>query len=120
MGQAVFFDDQAIINEPRVATNADQADQFAAAFGQKKVGIQPGHGIFTTGASVDEAAWWFMSLDTACHVQLMVQAAGDDYERWPDEAARGIAKGLGSSQFGWLSFETLWDDIVADDPSFLS
>ena len=111
---AVFFHDQAIIREPRVAMDAAEADAFAEAFGDNKVGIQVGHGIFTTGASVDEAAWWFMSFDKACHVQLLAQAAGMP-EQWPPDAAAGIKAALGSQQFGWLSFQTLWDEIIATD-----
>ena len=115
---AVFHGDQAIIREPRVAMDSAGADQFAAAFGDAKVGIQVGHGIFATGATVDEAAWWFVSLDQACHVQLLAEAAGE-HERWPDEAAAGMRAGLGSPMFGWLSFQTLWDEIVAACPDFL-
>lgn len=116
---ALFFEDQGIIVEPRVAMDAAQADEFAAAFGDNKVGIQAGHGIFTTGATIDEAAWWFMGLDKACHVQLLVQAAGEGAQLWPDKAARGIKRALGSPEFGWLSFQTLWDEIVTSAPDFM-
>ncbi|MGH1493545.1 MAG: class II aldolase/adducin family protein [Acidimicrobiales bacterium] len=112
---AIFFEQQAIITEPRVAFNAAQADEFAAAFGDKKVAIQSGHGIFTTGRTIDEAAWWFMSMDRACQVQLLAKAAGTPLQ-WPAEAARGLGKGLGSPEFGWLSFQTVWDEIVDSDP----
>ena len=115
---SVFFENQAIVREPRVARDDSEADEFAAAFGDKRVGIQPGHGIFTTGLTVDEAAWWFIAMDKACHVQLLTQAAGTP-ELWPAEAARGISKALGSSQFGWLSFQTLWADIVHSNPDLL-
>lgn len=115
---SVFYDDQAIIRDPRVAMDAEQADIFAAAFGDKKVGIQVGHGLFSTGRTVDEAAWWFISLDKACHIQLLTQAAGTP-ELWPAAAATGIRNGLGSSEFGWLSFQTLWDEIVESDPDLL-
>lgn len=114
----VFHDDQAIIREPRVAMNEAQADQFAEAFGDKRIGIQVGHGIFSTGGTIDEAPWWFIGMDKACHVQLLAQAAGD-YEVWPPEVALGIRAGLGSPEFGWLSFQTLWDEIVDDCPDFL-
>ncbi|MGI9594846.1 MAG: class II aldolase/adducin family protein [Acidimicrobiales bacterium] len=112
---AVFFGRQAIITEPRVARDAAQADLFAAAFGDKLVAIQSGHGIFTTGHTIDEAAWWFMSMDRACQVQLLARAAGEP-ERWPDEMAAGLSRGLGSPEFGWLSFQTVWDEIVDSDP----
>lgn len=116
---AVFFEQQAVITEPRVARDATQADLFAAAFGDKRVAIQSGHGIFTTGTTIDEAAWWFVSLDRACQVQLLVEAAGQA-ERWPDEMARGLSRGLGSPEFGWLSFQPMWDEIIESDPDLFS
>ena len=115
---AVFFEQQAIITEPRVAMSAAQADEFAAAFGDKRVALQAGHGLFTTGRTVDEAAWWFLSMDKACHIQLLAEAAGEP-ARWPDESARRLAAGLGSPEFGWLSFQPLWDEIVESDPDLL-
>ncbi|MBT6273222.1 MAG: class II aldolase/adducin family protein [Chromatiales bacterium] len=114
----VFHDDQAIITAPRIAKDDSEADQFAAAFGDKKCAIQIGHGLFTTGHSVDEAAWWFISMDKACQVQLLARAAGSPAQ-WPDAAALGVAKALGSPQFGWMSFQTLWDEIIASDPELL-
>ena len=45
---------QAALNRP----SADGRDrQVMAGFGDKRVAIHGGHGIFTTGQSVDEAAW---------------------------------------------------------------
>ena len=116
---SVFFESQAIIAEPRVARGPDEAAQFAAAFGEARVGIQVGHGVFTTGLSVDEAAWWFVAMDRACQVQLLAEGAGEP-QTWPPEAARGIAGALGSPELGWLSFQTMWDEIIASDPDLLN
>ena len=115
---AVFFEDQAIIREPRLAMDEAGADAFAAAFEGKRTGIQVGHGLFATGVSVDEAAWRFLSLDRACRVQLLAEAAGTP-ERWPDEMARGLKMALGSPEFCWLSFQPLWDELVAAGGDFL-
>lgn len=116
---AVFFEAQSIITEPRVARNGTEADAFAAAFGSARVGLQVGHGVFTVGQTVDEAAWWFLSFDRACQVQLLAEAAAAGAgppDQWPPEAARGLSRGLGSPALGWLSFQTVWDEIVASDP----
>ena len=78
----VFFERQALIVEPRVAMNAEQAKEFAAAFGDKRVAVQEGHGIFTSGESVDEAAWWFIAMERSCQTQLMAEAAGTP-KMWP-------------------------------------
>lgn len=111
----VFFEDQAVIREPRAVLDRGGADEWAAALGASRVGIQVGHGLFTTGRSVDEAAWWFVAFDKACHVQLLARAAGE-HERWPAEDARAIRGALGSPAFGWLSFQTLWDEVCESDP----
>jgi len=120
---AVFFERQAIITEPRVAFDAATADRFAAAFGSHTAAIQAGHGIFTVGETIDEAAWWFLAFDKACQVQLLAEAAaagvGERPQLWPEEGARGLARGLGSPDFGWLSFQNTWDEIVESDPDLL-
>ncbi|MDG2277135.1 MAG: class II aldolase/adducin family protein [Pseudomonadales bacterium] len=116
---AIFFEDQAILREPRVAMDSHSADQFAAGFAGKRTGIQPGHGLFTTGQTVDEAAWRFVSMDRACQVQLLAEAAGTP-ELWPAEMAQRLKQSLGSPNFCWLSFQTLWDELVAEESTFLS
>lgn len=106
---------QALVREPRVALDRSTAAQFAAALGDARVAIQAGHGLFSTGQTVDEAAWWFLVMERACQVQLMAEAAGTP-EHWPHEAALALQRGTGSPGFGWLSFQTLWDEIVVSDP----
>ena len=114
----VFFEQQALIGEPRVVGSAEQAKAFAAAFGEKRVAIQEGHGIFATGLTVDEAAWWFISMERSCQTQLLAEAAGAP-KHWPADLARGLAGSLGSPMFGWSSFQTLWDEIIESDPALL-
>lgn len=111
---AVFFGQQALIREPRLTLDAASAAAFAEALGQHRVAIQVGHGIFTTGETPDEAAWWFVAMERACEVQMIAQAAGTP-ELWPEAMATGLARAQGSPGFGWLSFQTLWDDIVVTD-----
>jgi ribulose-5-phosphate 4-epimerase/fuculose-1-phosphate aldolase len=111
----VFFEQQALIRAPRLVRDSESAERFALAFADKRVAIHAGHGIFTTGSSVDEAAWWFVLMNRCCDDQLRAQAAGTP-THYPDEEARWLASTLGSPRFAWLSFQTLWDDIVASDP----
>ena len=114
----MFFGQQAIVRDPRVTFNRESAAEFAAAVGDKRMAIQVGHGLFTTGRSVDEAAWWFLLMDEACRVQLLAEAAGTP-EIWPEPMARGLGAGLGSPEFGWLSFQPFWDEISEDEPDLL-
>ena len=114
----IFFENQALIVEPRVVRTAEAAARFAAAFGDKRVAIHGGHGIFTTGLSVDEAAWWFVLMNRCCESQLLAEAVGPPTS-WPPEDARWLASILGSATFGWLSFQTLWDEMIASDPDLV-
>lgn len=114
----VFFEQQALILEPRVVRDRAGAARFAAAFGNQRVAIHGGHGIFTTGHTVDEAAWWFVLMNRCCEAQLLAQAAGTP-STWSAEDARWLASVLGSPQFGWLSFQTLWDDVIHSDPDLV-
>jgi ribulose-5-phosphate 4-epimerase/fuculose-1-phosphate aldolase len=111
----VFYEQQALISAPRLVRDPEAAERFAQAFGDKRVAVHAGHGIFTTGASVDEAAWWFVLMNRCCDDQLRAEAAGMPNPYAPEDA-RWLASTLGSPRFAWLSFQTLWDDIVATDP----
>lgn len=110
----VFFERQALIRAPRIVADAAAARRFADAFADKRVAIHAGHGVFTTGGSVDEAAWWFVLMNRCCDDQLRAEAAGTPMQYSADDA-RLLASALGSPKFAWLSFQTLWDDIVRSD-----
>jgi ribulose-5-phosphate 4-epimerase/fuculose-1-phosphate aldolase len=114
----VFFERQALIVEPRIVIEAALAEQFATAFGDKRVAIYGGHGLFTTGETIDEAAWWFVLMNRCCESQLLAEAAGAP-KQWPPEGARYIASVLGAPKVGWLSFQTLWDEIIESDPDLV-
>jgi len=114
----IFFENQALIVEPRVVRDPEGARHFAAGFGDHRVAIHAGHGIFTTGQSIDEAAWWFVLMNRCCEAQLTAEAAGKPTQ-WSVEDARWLASVLGSPTFGWLSFQTLWDEIIASDPDLV-
>lgn len=111
----VFFEQQAVLREPRVTADRAAAAAFAEGLGPHRYAIQVGHGLFTTGQTIDEAAWWFVAMDQACRVQLLAEAAGTP-ERWPEPLARALVGALGSHDFGWMAFQTLWDEISETDP----
>ena len=115
----IFFENQAMIDEPRIVQDPADAARFAAAFGDKRVAIHRGHGIFTTGQSIDEAAWWFVLMNRCCQSQLLAEAAGTPAP-WPPGDARWLACVLGTAAFGWLSFQPLWDEIIASDPDLVA
>ena len=117
---AAFFEQQALIaTTPRVALTVETGKEFAAQFGDKRVGIQVGHGLFTTGRTVDEAAWWFIAMETSCQAQLLAEAAGSPVLWEPDEARMMVAA-LGTPEFGWASFQPFWDETIESEPELLT
>ena len=95
--------------------DAEAAAPFSRGLGDKRVAIHGGHGIFVTGQIVDEAAWWFVLMNSCGEARLLGPACGKP-SAWSTEDARWLASVLGSPQFGWLSFQTLWDDIIQSTP----
>jgi ribulose-5-phosphate 4-epimerase/fuculose-1-phosphate aldolase len=85
--------------------------------GDGKAAILQNHGILTVGRSVDEAAFWFLSLDKTCHAQLLVDAAarggGHQKKIIPDEEAAESYKQVGTPEKGWLAFQGYYDEILA-------
>jgi ribulose-5-phosphate 4-epimerase/fuculose-1-phosphate aldolase len=114
-----FYEDHAIFDDyTGVVLDVDEGKRIAHALGDGKACILRNHGLLTVGQTVDEAAWWFITMERSCHVQLMADAAGDPVAI-DDEYARLTQSQVGSSLAGWLSFQPLYDKIVADQPDLL-
>lgn len=95
-----------------VVLDADEGRNVAAALGPHKAVILRNHGILTVGASVEEAAWLFITADTSAHAQLLAQAAGTPTLIRPE-----VAGPIGASRaFGGFSFTPYWDVITAEQP----
>lgn len=100
-----------------VVLKGDEGERIADALGNGKAAILQNHGILTVGQSVDEAAFWFLSLDKTCQVQLLVNAAaaGSAYKpkTIPDEEAAESYQQVGTPEKGWLAFQGYYDEILA-------
>ena len=88
---------------------------FAAALSTGKAAIHQNHGLFTVGESVDEAAFWFISMERSCQAQLLAMAAGDPIEI-RDEYASYTRDQTGYHLAGWFSFQPMWDEISRSEP----
>ena len=84
-------------------------------FPDGKAAIHQNHGLFTVGETVDEAAFWFISMERSCQAQLMAMAAGDPIEI-RDEYASYTRRPRASTLAGWFSFQPMWDEISRSEP----
>jgi ribulose-5-phosphate 4-epimerase/fuculose-1-phosphate aldolase len=101
-----------------VVLDLEEGKRIAHALGAAKACILRNHGLLTVGGSVDEAAWWFITMERTCQVQLMAEAAGAPVLIDEDDAAR-TAELVGNAAAGWFSFQPLYDKIVAEQPDLL-
>ena len=113
----IFYNDHVVISEHggAVVNDVDAGKDFARLFPSGKAAIHQNHGLFTVGQSVDEACFWFVSMERSCQAQLMAMAAGDPIEI-RDEYAQHTFETAGSPSAGWFSFQPLWEEICRTDP----
>jgi ribulose-5-phosphate 4-epimerase/fuculose-1-phosphate aldolase len=114
-----FYNDHALFDDyTGVVLDTQEGKRIAHALGEAKAVILRNHGLLTVGHSVDEAAWWFITMERSCQVQLMAEAAGTPVK--VDEEMAGLTQGqVGSHIAGWFSFQPLWDRILKEQPDFL-
>jgi ribulose-5-phosphate 4-epimerase/fuculose-1-phosphate aldolase len=115
-----FFGDHAVFDDyGGVVDELDEAKRLATALGSRKAIILVNHGLLTVGqTSVDEAAWWFITMERTCHAQLLAEAAGTPVLIDAAQAERTAPK-VGAPMVGWRQFQPLWDWIVEQQPEFL-
>ncbi len=102
-----------------VVVDVEEGKRIAHALGGHKAVILSNHGLLTVGqTSVDEAAWWFITMERSCQAQLLAEAAGTPVLIDPDQAEK-TAHQVGRPMAGWLSFQPLYDWIVGVQPDLL-
>ncbi len=114
-----FYNDHALFDDfTGVVLEASEGERIAAALGPRKAVILKNHGLLTAGPSVEAAAYWFIAMDNAAQTQLLAEAAGTPTAISPEVAAH-TATQTGTAKGGALSFQPLWDFIVAREPDLL-
>jgi ribulose-5-phosphate 4-epimerase/fuculose-1-phosphate aldolase len=114
-----FHDDQALFSSfTGVVNDPDEGARIADALGGRKAIILQNHGLLTVGQTVDEAAWWFITMERSCAAQLAAEAAGTPH-LIPAEVARKTREQIGSPAVGWISFQPLFAQIARAEPDLL-
>ncbi len=113
----IFYEDHRVISEQggAVVFDVEAGKELAAMFPTGKAAIHQNHGLFTVGQSVEEAAFWFLSMDRSCQAQLLAMAAGTP-KHIPHEYAAYTRDQTGHALAGWFQFQPLWQEICRTDP----
>jgi ribulose-5-phosphate 4-epimerase/fuculose-1-phosphate aldolase len=112
-----FYESHSVYEDFKgVVLDREEGIRIAAALGNGKACILQNHGLLTVGGSIDEAAFWFISLDKTCHAQLLADAAsagGYQKKFISDEEAAATAEQVGGPEKGWLAFQPYYDEQLA-------
>jgi len=119
-----FYKDHAIYDDfGGVAVELDEGERIARALGQRKAAILANHGLLTVGHTVDEAVWWFITMERSCQVQLLAEAASARSGKPPrtisEASAEQSARIVGTPFAGWFQFQPLYARIVKEQPDLL-
>jgi ribulose-5-phosphate 4-epimerase/fuculose-1-phosphate aldolase len=94
---------------------AEEGKNIANALGSKKAALLQNHGMLTVGQTVEEAVFWFISLEHCCHGQLLADAAaagrGGQTIKIDDENATFTFKNVGTPLAGWFNAKFIFDTI---------
>lgn len=106
-----FYEDHALYDAyTGVVVDAEEGRRIAAALGGRKALVLRNHGLLTVGGTVDAAAWWFISLERCCQVQLAARAAGKPVPIGHRDAV-ATREHLGGDLVAWTNYQPLWRRI---------
>lgn len=111
-----FYCDHAIFDDfTGVVYETAEGDRIAKSLGTAKAVILRNHGLLTVGGSVDEAAWYFITMERSCQAQLLAEAAGKPVHI-SHEAALQTRDQVAGGFNGWFQFQPLWNMISREEP----
>jgi len=111
-----FYEDHALFDDySGVVLDIEEGKRIAHDLAGNKAAILRNHGLLTVGQSVEEAAWWFITMERTCHAQLMAEAVGTPILIDP-EMAKLTSTQVGSHFAGWFSFQPLFARITREQP----
>jgi ribulose-5-phosphate 4-epimerase/fuculose-1-phosphate aldolase len=111
-----FYQDHTLFDDyTGVVYETSEGDRIAAALGKCKAIILRNHGLLTVGGSVDEAVWWFITMERSCQAQLLAEAAGKPVLISHENALvtrNQVAGGIN----GWFQYQPMWQMISRTEP----
>lgn len=111
-----FYEDHAVFDDfTGVVLDMSEGARIAKGLGQNKAAILQNHGLITVGASVDEAAWWYITMERSAQAQLIAKAAGTPIQIKHEHAVQTHGT-VGSPLAGWFSFQPLYQVIAEEQP----
>jgi len=115
-----FYEDHGLFADfTGVVLETSEGDRIAEALGRNKAVILQNHGLLTVGQTVEEAAWWFITMERTCQAQLLAEAAGKPIQHSAPRRQRLTRDQVGTNFSGWFQFQPLYQTIVREQPDLL-
>lgn len=116
-----FYQDVGLHNAfTGVVLDREEGRRIGAALGPHKAVVLRNHGMLTVGASVDSAAWWFLTLERTAQCQLTAYAAAAGLGRPPrligHEEAELTRSQVGTEAAGWFQWQPIRERIERAEP----
>ena len=111
-----FYEDHSLFDDyTGVVLDVEEGRRIAKALAGHKAVILRNHGLLTVGDSVDAAAWWFITMERSCQVQLMAKAAGKPVHI-SHENAVVTREQLGNDLVAWINYQPLAAQALRTEP----
>lgn len=115
-----FHDDHVVFDEYKgLVLERTEGERIAARLGDRRAAILRHHGLLTVGRSVAEAAWWFITMDRACQMQLLAEAAGTPRVMTDEEAVLAHRQ-FSNANMARHNFALLADLVTEQEPDVLA
>ena len=112
-----FYEDHGLFTDyGGVVGELEEGRRIAVALGQRKACILQNHGLLTVGGTVEEAAWWFITMDRSCQAQLIAEATGRPVIAIDHETALLTRSQVGYPMAGYFQFQPLLQRVLRETP----
>ncbi|MBR9728908.1 class II aldolase/adducin family protein [Shewanella intestini] len=115
-----FYNNHALLDTfTGVVAQLSEGDMIATALADHCAVILQNHGLLTVASSVDAACAIFCSMERCCQSQLLAQAAGP-LKLVDHQTALHTRQVNASTIVTWGNFQPLYQQVLAQDASFLT
>src|SRR5258706_14131416 len=115
-----FYEDHGLFADyTGVVYETSEGERIGKALGNHKAVILRNHGLLTVGQTVEEAVWWFITMERSCQAQLLAEAAGVPVKIDP-ATALATREQIGSPMAGGFQFQPMLASIIRDEPDLLA
>ena len=110
-----FYEDHGLFNDySGIVNEVEEGKRIAEALSDYKAAILQNHGLITVGTTIDEAVWWFVTMERSCQAQLLAMQTGKELIRIDHATAMKTRAELGFPLAGYFQFQPMWQDITRE------